>query len=69
LLVNVGSTSCGGRVLSTNSKKKTVKISILKPVCTIIGEKVTLSRKISKNWRLIGYGSIINGNVIYSDKK
>ena len=64
----MGSTSCGGRVLSTNSKEKTIKISIVKPVCTSIGEKVALSRKIAKNWRLIGYGSITKGNVIYNDK-
>lgn len=61
LLVNVGSTSCGGRVLSTNSKHSTLRIALLNPVCTIIGEKIALSRKISKNWRLIGWGNIKEG--------
>ena len=64
LLVNVGSTSCGGRVLSTNTKHSTVTIGLLNPVCTIIGEKIALSRKISKNWRLIGWGNIKEGKVI-----
>ena len=67
LLVNVGSTSCGGRVLSTNAKHSTLRIALLNPVCTIIGEKIALSRKISKNWRLIGWGNIKEGKVIYSD--
>lgn len=67
LLVNVGSTSCGGRVLATNSKHATVNIALLKPVCTIIGEKIALSRKVSKNWRLIGWGNIKEGKVLYSD--
>lgn len=66
LLVNVGSTSCGGRVLSTNSKHALVKIALLKPVCTIIGEKIALSRKVSKNWRLIGWGNIKEGRILYS---
>ena len=51
LLVNVGSTSSGGRIISTVSKHSLVKIALLNPVCTAIGEKVALSRKISKNWR------------------
>ncbi len=69
LLINVGSTSCGGRVISTNSIKKTIKISIVKPVCTSVGEKVAISRKITKTWRLIGQGSITDGHIIYSDQK
>jgi translation initiation factor 2 subunit 3 len=61
LLVNVGSTSCGAKVISTNSKLGQITIVLLKPVCTGLNEKVALSRKIGKNWRLIGWGEIING--------
>ena len=68
MLINVGSTSCGGRVMSTINKLKTAKISLFKPVCTEINEKVALSRKISKHWRLIGWGNIKSGRVVYSDK-
>ena len=67
LLVNVGSTSTGGRILNTNSKYSTVTIQMMSPVCTNIGEKIALSRRISKNWRLIGWGKINSGKVIYSD--
>lgn len=41
----------------------------MSPVCTKVGEKIALSRKISKNWRLIGWGTIKNGHVIYGDEK
>lgn len=60
LLVNVGSTSSGGRVLNTvtTSNNSTVKIALYTPVCTTVGEKIALSRKISRNWRLIGWGTI-----------
>lgn len=61
LLVNVGSTSCGAKVIATNSKEGKITIVLLKPVCTALNEKVALSRKIGKNWRLIGWGEILSG--------
>lgn len=64
LLVNVGSTSTGAKVVSTNSKKKIMTIVLSTPVCTAKGEKVALSRKIGRNWRLIGWGEINSGRVI-----
>jgi translation initiation factor 2 subunit 3 len=30
-------------------------------VCTKVGEKVALSRRVEKHWRLIGWGSIQAG--------
>jgi translation initiation factor 2 subunit 3 len=47
--VNIGSLSTGGRVLATNDKF--VKISLASPVCTEIGEKIALSRRVEKHWR------------------
>lgn len=69
LLVNVGSTSSGGRVLSTvtTTNSSVVNIAMYNPVCTSIGEKIALSRKISRNWRLIGWGTIISGKKIYGE--
>lgn len=69
LLVNVGSTSSGGRVMSTvtTSNSSNVKIALYNPVCTSIGEKIALSRKISRNWRLIGWGTIKRGKMIYGE--
>lgn len=61
LLVNVGSTSSGAKVIATNSKAGQITIVLLKPVCTGFNEKVALSRKIGKNWRLIGWGEILSG--------
>lgn len=70
LLVNVGSTSSGGRVLSTvtTTASSIVKIALYNPVCTTIGEKIAMSRKISNSWRLIGWGNIIGGKKIYGQQ-
>lgn len=49
LLVNIGSLSTGGRVLAT--KADLAKISLTNPVCTEVGEKIALSRRVEKHWR------------------
>lgn len=49
LLVNIGSLSTGGRVMA--SKADLAKISLTNPVCTEIGEKIALSRRVEKHWR------------------
>ena len=49
LLVNIGSTSTGGRV--TGVKGDMAKISLNNPVCASVGEKIALSRRIEKNFR------------------
>jgi len=59
LLINIGSTSTGGRVLSV--KADLAKIQLTQPACTEIGEKVALSRRIDKHWRLVGWGNIQRG--------
>ncbi|XP_014289227.1 eukaryotic translation initiation factor 2 subunit 3 isoform X1 [Halyomorpha halys] len=62
LLVNIGSLSTGGRV--TASRADLAKISLTNPVCTEIGEKIALSRRVEKHWRLIGWGQIRGGETI-----
>ncbi|KNC99980.1 eukaryotic translation initiation factor 2 subunit gamma [Spizellomyces punctatus DAOM BR117] len=62
LMVNIGSTSTGGRVLSV--KADMAKILLNTPACTEIGEKIALSRRIEKHWRLIGWGTIRRGVTI-----
>lgn len=59
LMVNIGSTSTGGRVV--NVKADMAKIQLTSPACTEIGEKIALSRRIEKHWRLIGWGKIKRG--------
>lgn len=49
LMVNIGSLSSGGRVLAV--KGDLAKIGLTNPVCTEIGEKIALSRRIEKHWR------------------
>ena len=62
LMVNIGSTSTGGRVLSV--KKDSSKILLNMPACTEIGEKIALSRRIDNHWRLIGWGEIKAGKTL-----
>jgi translation initiation factor 2 subunit 3 len=57
LLINIGSTSTGGRVLSV--KADLAKIQLTSPACTEVGEKVALSRRIDKHWRLVGESLIL----------
>lgn len=56
LLINISANSVGGKVIE--KKKSMAKIAFLKPACASVGDKITLSRKIDKNWRLIGWGEI-----------
>jgi translation initiation factor 2 subunit 3 len=65
LMVNIGSTSTGGRVLSM--KTDMAKIQLTSPACTEIEEKIALSRRIDKHWRLIGWGKIKRGVTIEPD--
>eukprot|EP01116_Phalansterium_solitarium_P005003 TRINITY_DN1625_c0_g6_i1.p1 TRINITY_DN1625_c0_g6~~TRINITY_DN1625_c0_g6_i1.p1 ORF type:complete len:470 (-),score=159.75 TRINITY_DN1625_c0_g6_i1:408-1817(-) len=62
LMVNIGSTSTGGRVLAV--KNDLAKIVLIQPVCTQEGEKIALSRRVEKHWRLIGWGQIMRGSTI-----
>ncbi|XP_043203999.1 eukaryotic translation initiation factor 2 subunit 3, Y-linked-like [Amphibalanus amphitrite] len=59
LMVNIGSLSTGCRVLAI--KADLAKISLTSPVCTEVGEKIALSRRVEKHWRLIGWGEIRRG--------
>jgi translation initiation factor 2 subunit 3 len=49
LLLNIGSTSSGGRVISV--KADLAKIILTTPACTEVGEKIALSRRIENHWR------------------
>lgn len=62
LMVNIGSTATGGRVIGV--KGELAKIVLTNPVCTQEGEKIALSRRVDKHWRLIGWGQIRSGTKI-----
>ncbi|CAL1543062.1 unnamed protein product [Lymnaea stagnalis] len=65
LMVNIGSLSTGGRVLAVRADL--AKIGLTSPVCTEVGEKIALSRRVEKHWRLIGWGQIRRGVKITPD--
>lgn len=62
LMVNIGSTATGGRVVAV--KGDLAKVALTQPVCTEEGEKIALSRRVDKHWRLIGWGQIRKGSKI-----
>lgn len=56
IMVNIGSTSTGAKISAI--KKDAAKLVLTSPACTKIGEKIALSRRIDKHWRLIGWATI-----------
>jgi translation initiation factor 2 subunit 3 len=73
LMVNIGSTSTGGTVVSIQEASKdavdgkqklTAVIALKTPVCTQKHEKIALSRRVEKHWRLIGWGEIEEGTKV-----
>ncbi|KAI8559215.1 hypothetical protein RHMOL_Rhmol04G0155800 [Rhododendron molle] len=59
LMLNIGSMSTGARVVAV--KNDLAKLQLTSPVCTSRGEKIALSRRVEKHWRLIGWGQIQAG--------
>ncbi|OQE27619.1 hypothetical protein PENSTE_c004G10407 [Penicillium steckii] len=59
LMVNIGSTATGAKVV--NVKADAAKLSLTSPACTEVGEKIAISRRIDKHWRLIGWANIVHG--------
>jgi len=60
-MLNIGATSVGARVVAVEADL--VFLSLIHPVCTQEGEKIALSRRVEKHWRLIGWGKILKGIV------
>lgn len=62
LMLNIGSLSTGGRVVAV--KGDMAKITLFTPVCIEIGERIALSRRVDRHWRLIGWANILRGQSI-----
>ena len=57
-------TECGANLRTPYGlqvKGDLAKLQLTSPVCTKEGEKVALSRRVEKHWRLIGWGKIQAG--------
>lgn len=59
LMLNIGSCCTGARVIAV--KHDLAKLQLTSPVCTKEQEKIALSRRVEKHWRLIGWGQIQKG--------
>ena len=53
--------SPGLPTLHPQVKHDLAKLQLTSPVCTKEGEKIALSRRVDKHWRLIGWGQIQKG--------
>ncbi|RCK63346.1 Eukaryotic translation initiation factor 2 subunit gamma [Candida viswanathii] len=62
LMVNIGSTATGARVVAV--KADMARLQLTTPACTEINEKIALSRRIDKHWRLIGWATIKKGTAL-----
>uniref|UniRef100_A0A8C6QV01 protein-synthesizing GTPase n=1 Tax=Nannospalax galili TaxID=1026970 RepID=A0A8C6QV01_NANGA len=67
LMVNIGSLSTGGKVSAV--KADLGKIVLINPVCTEVGEKVALSQRVEKHWRLIGWSEKKSDHQFQGDLK
>lgn len=59
IMVNIGSTATGAKIVGV--KGDAAKMVLTNPACTEVGEKIALSRRIDKHWRLIGWANIVAG--------
>lgn len=59
LMLNIGSMSTGARVVVVT--KNSTRLQLTSPMCTNVGEKIALSRRVERHWRLIGWGLIQDG--------
>ncbi|KMS99945.1 hypothetical protein BVRB_1g017900 [Beta vulgaris subsp. vulgaris] len=64
LMLNIGSMSTGARVIAVKHDVRLAKLQLTCPVCTSKGEKIALSRRVEKHWRLIGWGQIQAGKTL-----
>jgi translation initiation factor 2 subunit 3 len=64
LMINIGNSSAGGKILK--KKKNIIEIALTNPICCNLGDKIALSRRIEKHWRLIGWGIIKKGKKFFS---
>ncbi len=55
LLLNVGTAKTIG---TTTKVGKVTELILKRPVCSLVGERVAISRRVGARWRLIGYGII-----------
>jgi len=65
LMLSIGPSNASSRISSLNGTECTLDLLAL-PLCTSVGEKAALSRKINKNWRLIGFARMVSGKTLTS---
>ncbi|CAN3356279.1 eukaryotic translation initiation factor 2 subunit gamma [Diutina catenulata] len=62
LMVNIGSTATGAKVVAVQADM--ARLQLTSPACTEVNEKIALSRRIDKHWRLIGWATVKSGSTL-----
>ncbi|KAJ2907898.1 eukaryotic translation initiation factor 2 subunit gamma [Coemansia aciculifera] len=62
LMVNIGSTAVGARILNVRDDK--AKLLLKDPACAEEGDNIALSRRIDSHWRLIGWATVTKGKAV-----
>ncbi|CAN3371678.1 hypothetical protein DIURU_001819 [Diutina rugosa] len=62
LMVNIGSTATGAKVVAVQADM--ARLQLTSPACTEVNEKIALSRRIDKHWRLIGWATVKSGTTL-----
>ena len=58
LMLTVGTANTVG--VATAVRDQNIEITLKYPVASDIGERISIGRRISNRWRLIGYGKIVS---------
>jgi translation initiation factor 2 subunit 3 len=64
LRMNIGSTMTGAKITGLRDTSNVARLELTNPVCSRIGDRVTISRRYEQHWRLIGNGEIQKGKLV-----
>ncbi|KAJ4822624.1 Eukaryotic translation initiation factor 2 subunit 3 [Turnera subulata] len=63
VMLTIGSLAAGAKVVEV-IRNRVVRLQLTSLVCTSRGERIALSRRVNRNWRLIGWGTIEDGSTL-----
>ena len=64
LRMNIGSTMTGAKITGLRDTSNVARLELTTPVCSRIGDRVTISRRYEQHWRLIGNGELKKGKLV-----
>ncbi len=62
-MINAGAATVLGMVKDV--KKERIIITLRKAICAEQGSKMVITKQVENRWRIVGYGTISGGHVVY----